>query len=75
MNTIVKTTQVGDITTITCHDLDGVAHEFKVQTDDFERYQSHEPIQHAFPYLSDDDREIIITGMTPKMWELLEDSF
>lgn len=75
MNTIIETRNLGDITTIVCRDLDGCTHEFQVKTDDYQSYVGGVAIQKAFPYLNEDEREIIITGLTPAMWEILEESF
>lgn len=33
------------------------------------KYNSGELIQDAFPHLSEDDREFIMTGMTPEEWD------
>ena len=35
---------------------------------DYERWQSGVLIQEAFPYLSDEEREFIISGITPEEW-------
>lgn len=36
---------------------------------DLERYKGGEAVQKCFPYLSDDDREFIRSGITPEEWE------
>jgi hypothetical protein len=40
----------------------------------YERWQKGELIQRVFPSLSDDDREFLLSGTTPKEWDaMLED--
>ena len=36
-----------------------------------ERWESGGLIQNVFPFLSEDDREFIMTGITPEEWEEL----
>lgn len=50
-------------------DLIGDYHYFKVNEDDYYDYRDGKMIQNCFPYLSLDEREIIISGMTPQMWD------
>jgi hypothetical protein len=42
---------------------------FKVYPEDLLRYHEGALIQNAFPYLSDDDREFFMTGITPEEWD------
>lgn len=42
--------------------------EIKVRMDDFFRWQEGELAQNAFPYLSADEREMLISGVCPKCW-------
>lgn len=42
---------------------------FCVYPSDVERYMNGTFIQVAFPYLSDDDREFILTGYTKEDWD------
>lgn len=45
-----------------------------VTVDQIDRWQSGELIQDVMPHLSRDEREFLITGMTPDEWEsYLED--
>ena len=39
-----------------------------VTQEQFERYQAGELVQNAFPHLSFDEREFIISGITPEEW-------
>ena len=50
-------------------DLNNEYHYFIVNEDDYYDYRDGKLIQEAFPYLSIDEREIIISGMTPDMWD------
>lgn len=51
----------------------GVINEryFDVKPADWIYFNSSDrpPVQECFPYLSADDREFLITGMTPEDWE------
>ena len=51
--------------------LSGKTRTLQIEVDpaDVQRYEEGELIQKAFPYLSDDEREFIITGVTPDEWE------
>jgi len=52
--------------------LSGVKHirDIKVTNKDLEGWQaSGTHIQHYFPHLSADDREFILTGITPEEWD------
>lgn len=40
-----------------------------VQEDDFYKWQQGMLIQEAFPYLTPDEREMLITGYDKKCWE------
>lgn len=37
-------------------------------TNDVEKYKNGALIQEAFPYLNDDQREFIMSGLTPEKW-------
>lgn len=47
----------------------GEYHEVEVSEADFYAWQGGELIQNAMPYLSADDREILISGICPSCWE------
>ena len=49
-------------------DLQGGLHELEVKANDFYDYQNGSFIQNCFPYLSIEERELIISGFTPEMW-------
>lgn len=36
---------------------------------ELERWSNGELIQYVFPHLSDDDREFLMTGITPEEWD------
>lgn len=38
-------------------------------TQGFDKYNEGKLIQDAFPYLSPDEREFLMTGLTPQEWE------
>jgi len=45
--------------------------EIDITQEALDRWEMDRPlIQNAFPQLSDDDREFILTGITPEEWEL-----
>ena len=43
--------------------------DLDVTQEDFDKWRSGAMIQDAFPQLSADDREFILTGITPEEWE------
>lgn len=43
----------------------------RMNTEDMYAYANGALVQRAFPYLSDDEREFIKTGITPEEWETL----
>ena len=45
------------------------ARDIPVDVEDFARYQLGELIQVAMPYLSEEDREFILTGITKEEWD------
>ena len=53
--------------------LTGVTHtkELPVTSLELDVWMSGELIQNVFPHLSDDDREFLMTGITPEEWESL----
>jgi hypothetical protein len=55
---------------VTC-DITRETHEFVVSVDAHERWTNGELIQKAFPDLSTDEREMLMTGTTPREWENL----
>jgi len=46
----------------------GRAHEVEVNEMDYLDWQDGELAQNAFPYLSADEREMLITGICPSCW-------
>ncbi len=55
--------------TLVVLDLEGVNHFMDVKQIDLAAYQDGAHIQDAFPYLTANQRELILTGMTDEMWE------
>ena len=57
------------------NNLDHVVNSFEIHRTDVNPYQDAENwargqlIQNAFPYLDFDQREMLITGITPEMWD------
>lgn len=52
--------------------LDGKIYEMDIDITDkeWELYtQNNQLIQHAFPHLSQDEREFLISGITPQKWQ------
>ena len=60
-----------DWVTIEVIDNDDVSHFMDVKAIDLAAYEDGELIQNCFPYLSNDQREIIISGLTDEMWGTL----
>jgi len=52
-------------------DNDNVSHFMDVKIIDYQAYEDGELIQSCFPYLSIEQREIIISGLTDDMWGTL----
>lgn len=44
---------------------------FNVSDDEVLVYMSGAPVQDAFPNLSSDEREFILTGITPEEWDAM----
>lgn len=47
----------------------GNTHHISVYKKDLEDWLDGELAQNAFPYLSTDEREVLISGICPKCWE------
>lgn len=47
----------------------GEVHIVTVDAIDFIAWEADVPAQNAFPYLSADEREMLISGICPKCWE------
>lgn len=47
----------------------GKVHEVTVSEADYAAWQGGELAQNAFPYLSADEREILISGICPTCWD------
>jgi len=58
-----------DCTVITVCPFCGKAHEILVNEDDYLDWQDGKMAQDAFPYLSANDREMLISGICPKCWD------
>lgn len=46
-------------------------HSIRVKTVELQRYITGEFVQNAFPTLSADDREFLMSGTSPEGWELV----
>lgn len=44
-------------------------HPVNVRAEDYEAWQNGELVQNAFPYLSAEARELLITGICPDCWD------
>ena len=51
----------------------GKTFKIRVYPEDIEKYQNGELIQNAFPYLSAEDRELIISGICPTCWDKMSE--
>ena len=51
--------------------IDGVARTMKLEAtqEQWDRFDCGELIQRALPHLNDDQREFILTGITPEQWD------
>lgn len=50
----------------------GQRHTLEVEEDDYKKYINGEGyVQTIFPYLSSDEREMLISGMCPDCWKRL----
>lgn len=58
-----------EVTIITACPFCGHANEIEVNEADYWDWQDGELVQNAFPYLSADEREMLISGICPKCWE------
>ena len=54
--------------TIEVVDAVGESHYMDVKQLDLDAFEDGELIQNAFPYLTNEQRELIITGLTDDMW-------
>lgn len=41
----------------------------RVHNEDFHDWENGSPVQEAFPYLSEDDREALVSGICPDCWD------
>jgi hypothetical protein len=57
-----------EVTIITACPFCGHANEIEVNEADYWDWQDGELAQNAFPYLSADEREMLISGICPKCW-------
>ena len=46
----------------------GHVHEVTVDAIDYLAWETGTPAQYAFPYLSADEREMLISGICPECW-------
>jgi hypothetical protein len=58
-----------EIIIITACPFCGHANEIEVNEEDYWDWQDGELVQNAFPYLSADEREMLISGICPTCWE------
>lgn len=54
----------------------GAVHKLRVHLDDYESWKNGEKlVQEAFPYLSADKRELLISGICPECWDRMFGQF
>ena len=58
-----------EVSVITSCPFCGRANEVEVNEMDYLDWQDGELAQNAFPYLSADEREMLISGICPKCWD------
>ena len=58
-----------EVTIVTVCPFCGHANEVEVNEEDYWEWQDGALAQDAFPYLSADEREMLISGICPKCWE------
>ena len=73
MNRIKDVYEIQDSEWVTLEviDNDNISHFMDVKAVDYELYKNGGLIQLCFPYLSNEQREIIISGLTDDMWKAL----
>ena len=49
----------------------GKPHTIEVKSKDYYEYKLGKHVQEAFPYLSADEREMLLTGLCKKCWDKL----
>ena len=64
----VTTTPMKGWVTLTVTDIMGDNHYMDVKQIDLDAFENGALIQDAFPYLTLEQRELIITGLTEDMW-------
>ena len=69
------TTSGNDQVTLHVQDLNGDVHYMDVDNQDLYAYEDGELIQNCFPYLTPEQRELIMTGMTDEMWNVEMDKY
>ena len=70
MSRIIGVTSLpNDMVTLHVQDLNGDIHYMDVDNQDLYAYEDGELIQNCFPYLTVEQREIIVSGMTQDMWD------
>jgi len=57
------------ITKFSPHSMKDHTREIDVTQSQLDRWQAGELIQNVMPHLSADDREFLMTGLTPEDWE------
>jgi hypothetical protein len=57
------------ITKFSPHSMKDHTREIDVTQSQLDRWQAGELIQNVMPHLSPDDREFLMTGLTPEDWE------
>lgn len=66
----LKFEEKGEITTVSGKCVfTGEEHSVDVPTDGFKRWQAGELAQNTFPKIPADDREFLISGISPKGWK------
>jgi hypothetical protein len=71
MNRIKNVSSTGEpnLVCLEVLDINNDSHYFNVRETDYIDYCQGKHIQDCFPYLSKEDREIMISGLTPEMWD------
>lgn len=62
------------VLTVTCYICKDV-HDIQVNSQDYTEWKSGKLIQDAFPYLSVDERELLVSRTCPKCWNKIWSAF
>jgi hypothetical protein len=50
-------------------DIHGIEHQIWIYHKDMIHYMDTQDVEKSFPYLTQDERDLIVTGYTPEQWQ------